>query len=176
MNKTLARSLRFLTGMLIPIAVIWGYNLFKVTLIDWWIPICVAITLAIITLAGYKKWSVLTTSTNRLINILCHMVCIGGLGYTLLLSTNYYFRDKENPKKIAATIINKYSETKEQQQRIGRHRYKTNTTQKYYITVSFENGQAKTLSVSPSTYRRAKDNTIHLTLEKGLFGFSIIQW
>lgn len=174
MNKTLANILRILLGLGVVIAACWGHVLFERTLIPAWIPIGVAITLAMVTLPLYRKWSILTTTTRQVVNLICHLCCIGSIGYMLFLTGNYYLRNKEASKEPVTVTVNKHSETKEQRNRIGKHRYRTNHVQRFYIEVTFANGLTKTLYVSSSIYHATRQGRRTLYLEKGCFGFLVL--
>ena len=47
--------------------------------------------------------------------------------------------------------------------------------QLYYIKIALENGQIKKFPVTQSLYNKTKGNTLNLVVEKGFFGFPVIQ-
>lgn len=51
-----------------------GYVFYKYTLIEWWLPVAVALVPAVLTLSLYKSWSQFFGVTNRFIGITCQYV------------------------------------------------------------------------------------------------------
>lgn len=175
MNKTLANILRITIGVLFLIAISLDYILFRTILVTWWMPACLGAFLPVITLPLYKKWASFTRFSNRFVNLICHILCTEILGYTLIIAGNYYFRDTDSPETAAFAIVDKHSEIKKLQQRIGKHRYRTTHRQEFYIEVALDDERTKTLYVTSDFYRKAKGDTLELTLEKGLLGFPVIK-
>lgn len=151
-----------------------GYVLFGITLVEGWIPVSVALALVAFTFVFYRKWAFITTVSNRYVNMLCHVLCVGSIGYMLFLAGNFYFRDKKNPKEVVAVVKHKYSETGERRTRVGRHRYRTTSYREFYIKVTFESGLSKTLDVPVDFYNRSGNDTIRLVVEDGLWGIPVI--
>lgn len=174
MKKTPANILRLLFVLFLLTAISLAYILYQSTLIDWWIPACFGAILPVVTVSFYKKWTWLTHSFNRFVNLICHLLCLECLGYTLFITANFYFRDTKNPEMVTMPIIDKHSEMKEYRHRVGKRRYRTNNRQEFHIKIDLGNGKTKDLIVPSSFYRKVKDNTLDLTLEKGLLGYPII--
>ena len=67
-------------------------------------------------------------------------------------------------------------EQHEKKRKVGKHRYVSDGIRReYYLKVVFENGSAKTLHVSSSTYNKAqKGKQKTLALRKGGFGLPVI--
>ena len=62
-----------------------GYVFYKYTLIEWWLPVLVALVPAVLTLSLYKSWSQFFGVTNRFIGITCHIICVGVVSYMLFI-------------------------------------------------------------------------------------------
>ena len=54
-----------------------GYVISEKTLAVWWIPVGVALAAGMLTLPLYRKWIWLMTVENGIVNVLCHLVCVG---------------------------------------------------------------------------------------------------
>ena len=175
MNKKLSYILRLAICLCVLLSAGWGYVLFGHTLMPGWIPLCIASLFAIATLGIYRRWAWFTGSSRKAANIVCHLLCTASLGYGLFLSSNYYGRDKDTPQETVAVLLDKHSENQERRNRIGRHRYQTTHVQNYSIEAAFENGLIKTLDVSRAQYKAAHGDTLRLILEKGMWGFPIIE-
>ena len=56
-----------------------GYVIYEDTLTAWWIPLGMALLIALVTIPFYKKWIWLTTVDGKVINCLCHLACIAAV-------------------------------------------------------------------------------------------------
>ena len=82
MMKTLfIRILRFLMLLIFIASCGIGYVIYEDTLTAWWIPLGMALLIALVTIPFYKKWIWLTTMDGKVINCLCHLACIGAISY-----------------------------------------------------------------------------------------------
>ncbi|MCS3084465.1 hypothetical protein PQ628_06400 [Bacteroides ovatus] len=153
-----------------------GYVIYEDTLTAWWIPVGMALLIALATIPFYKKWIWLTTMDDKVINCLCHLACIGAISYVLFLGGNYWFADPASTHEETVMVQKKYVETHKKTRRVGRHRYVSDGIRKeYYLQVAFENGAVEELHVSLSTYNKTKAGAPKiLTLQKGFFGLPVI--
>lgn len=174
MNETLTKLVRLLMALLVTGMAYWGHILFESTVVPRWIPMGVAGILAVSTIRLSKRWRVLTSSSNNIANVICHLVCVVCVGCWLVMASNYYLRDKENPQEVAVSITERHAENKERQNKIGKHRYRTTIVRKYYIEVVFGDGTVKKLDVSHAFYDAVQGDILPLVLEKGLWGFPVI--
>ena len=88
-----------------------GYVIYEDTLTAWWIPVGMALLIALATIPFYKKWIWLTTMDDKVINCLCHLACIGAISYVLFLGGNYWFADPASTHEETVMVQKKYVET-----------------------------------------------------------------
>lgn len=93
MKTLFIRILRFLMLLIFIASCGIGYVIYEDTLTAWWIPLGMALLIALVTIPFYKKWIWLTTMDGKVINCLCHLACIGAISYVLFLGGNYWFAD-----------------------------------------------------------------------------------
>lgn len=153
-----------------------GYAINEDTLTEWWIPVGVALMIAIVTFPFYKKWAWLTAGDNKTLNLLCHLICVGTISYALFLTGNYCLADPASTQEEKVIVQKKYQKTHKKTRRVGRRHYVSDGVRKeYYLQVAFENGTVETLHVSLSTYNKTRvGKTKTLTLQKGFFGLPVI--
>ncbi|MCM1031466.1 MAG: hypothetical protein NC410_08530 [Oscillibacter sp.] len=153
-----------------------GYAIYENTLSEWWIPVGVALMIAVVTFPFYMKWAWLTNNNDKLVNLGCHLVCVGVMSYALFLAGNYWLADPASEQKEEVIVQKKYQKT-HQKRRGTRRRYKSVGVRKeYYLEVAFANGTMKTLHVSLSTYNKTRQGgTKILTLQNGFFGLPVIR-
>ena len=149
-----------------------GYIIYEDTLSEWWIPVGVALMIAVATFPFYMRWAWLTAGDNKIVNFLCHLVCVGVMSYALFLVGNYWLADPASMQEEEVVVQRKYQETHKKTRRVGKRRYVPDGVRKeYYLEVAFTNGTMKTLHVPLSTYNKT---TKTLTLQKGFFGLPVI--
>ncbi len=165
-----------MSAIVVVVAGNWGHALFQETLIQPWVPFCVAFVFASVTFRMYPKWSLLTTSSGKWTNVICHLLCMGCVGYFLFMASNFYMRNSENQRIVTVRILDKYSEVKEKPQRVGRHRVRTTKVAEYYIEIALDGGKSKTLDVSRDLYRETNGDSITITLERGFLGFWVMPY
>ena len=153
-----------------------GYVVSEKTLATWWIPVGVALAAGMLTLPLYRKWIWLTTVENRIVNVLCHLVCVGSFCYVLFLSGNNLLADADE-YEVTVTVLDKRMEQHEKRRRVGKHRYVSDGMRyEYYLEVAFDNGKVETLHVSRAVYRKArKGKPKVLSLIWGGFGLPVIK-
>lgn len=98
-----------------------GYVISEKTLAAWWIPVGVALAAGMLTLPLYRKWIWLTTVENRIVNVLCHLVCVGSFCYVLFLSGNNLLADADE-YEVTVTVLDKRMEQHEKRRKVGKHR------------------------------------------------------
>ena len=139
-----------------------GYVISEKTLVAWWIPVGVALAAGMLTLPLYRKWIWLTTVENGIVNVLCHLVCVGSFCYVLFLSGNNLLADADE-YEVTVTVLDKRMEQHEKRRKVGKHRY-------------VSDGMVKTLHVSRAVYRNAqKGQPKALSLSQGGFGLPVIK-
>lgn len=176
MKNIFITILRVLTILAVLASGTIGYVVFEDTLAPWWIPAGVSFVAAALTLPLYKKWNWLTVTDGKVVNLLCHFVCVGSMAYGLFLAGNFKMADVDSTKEVTVTVLRKYVEQHEKKRKVGKYRYVSDGIRKeYYLEVAFENGSVETLHVSLSTYNKArKGKPKNLVLQKGFFGLPVI--
>lgn len=160
--------------VMVSIALLYGFGgaIYGRTLTDWWVPVLVALVIALITLSFCKKWAWFTETSNHILNALFHLVALGAVGYFLFLAGNYYLSDSASMRKEKVIVQEKYIETHERRRKWSTAKEKVRN---YYIQVVFEDGKVETFSVSSATYHKAREGKSKtLTLQKGFFGLPVI--
>ena len=94
-----------------------------------------------------------------------------------VLGTNYLGRNKAEVRQVEATVVNKYSETRTQRERRGRHYTgRQHTYQVYYIILELPDGRHKELQVTLEKYNRTKlSQQINTNLTPGFLGMDIFE-
>ena len=176
MNTFFVKTLRIMMLFLFIISLALGYVIYEDTLAVWWIPVGVALLIALATLPFYRKWSWLTTTEGKVMNVLCHIGCVGAISYALFLSGNYWLAGTASIYEETVMVQKKYIETHKKTRRVGKHRYVSNGVRKeYYLQVAFENGNVETLHVSSAVYNKTRQGKEKvLTLQKDFFGLPVI--
>ena len=176
MKNTFIKILRILMLLVSLFSGAIGYVIYENTLSEWWIPVGVALMIAAATFPFYKKWSWLTTDDSKILNFLCHLICVGTMSYALFLAGNYWLVDPASTQEEEVVVHKKYVEKHKKTRRVGRRRYVADGVRKeYYMEVTFANGTVKALHVSLSTYNKTRQGaTKTLTLQKGFFGLPVI--
>lgn len=150
-----------------------GYVFYKYTLVEWWLPVVIALVPAILTLCFYKSWSRIVGISNKYIAMICHIICVGIFSYMLFIIFNYSFRDAESRQEVNV-LVSKYSQEKERHYNKRNHSNRKRKVKRYYLEITFEDGLTKTLIVSKNKYDKINDGSMKIYLEKGLFGFPVI--
>lgn len=176
MKALLVKILRCLMLILVIVLTGLGCYIYEKTLAALWIPVGVGIVVAVVTLPLSKKWVWLTTVEGMGMNMLCHVVRVGLIGYSLFLMGNYQMAAPASTQEVTVTVLEKLIKEQEKKRKVGRHRYVSAGVRKeYFLKVAFENGAIETLHVSTATYNKArKGKPKVLTLQKGGFGLPVI--
>ena len=111
MNTFFVKTLRIMMLFLFIISLALGYVIYEDTLAVWWIPVGVALLIALATLPFYRKWSWLTTTEGKVMNVLCHIGCVGAISYALFLSGNYWLAGTASIYEETVMVQKKYIET-----------------------------------------------------------------
>lgn len=87
-----------------------GYIIYEDTLSEWWIPVGVALMIAVATFPFYMRWAWLTAGDNKIVNFLCHLVCVGVMSYALFLVGNYWLADPASMQEEEVVVQRKYQD------------------------------------------------------------------
>lgn len=154
-----------------------GYLTLEKTLTAWWIPVGVGVAAGVLTLPLYRKWAWLTTVEGGIVNILCHLVCVGSICCALFLTGNCRLADAGSVYDVTVTVLDKRVEQHEKRRKVGKRTYVPDGVRyEYYLRVAFDNGAVETLHVSRAVYQEAqKGKTKVLALSRGAFGLPVIR-
>ena len=166
MGTLFIKILRIFVVLVVLFSGAMGYVISEKTLAAWWIPVGVALAAGMLTLPLY-----------RIVNVLCHLVCVGSVCYVLFLAGNYLSADAASEHEVTVTVLDKRMEQHEKRRRVGKHRYVSDGMRyEYYLEVAFDNGKVETLHVSRAVYRKArKGKPKVLSLIRGGFGLPVIK-
>lgn len=172
MKKVLYYIGIFLKFLFFMIAGVTGYLLYKHTLIDWFIPLLVAVGIAVATISWHRKWVWLIKDDATSLTIICHLLVVSLISYVLFLGSNFVFADKASTHIEQVTVKSRYVEIRKKSGRRGRN---IGSSKYYCLLVAFANGKEKELQVKPEVYNVTKVGTVKpLTLREGCFGFPVI--
>lgn len=155
-----------------------GFVFYGKTIIVWWYPVAAAMAVACVTAPlFYDKWGIVTKSSGKWLNALCHMYIIGSIAYFAFLGGNYILADTTTGHKEHATVAAKQKKTHKKYRTVGRRRRIPNGTyDTFSLYLEFENGTKKEISVTRSTYNKSRTgSTRTLYMQKGLLGFPVIK-
>ncbi len=147
------------------------------TLISAWIPFAGSGAAALLSgTALWRAWRRLTNSEKILSNYLCHTICTGIVLAAAFYICNYAFANKTKTHNTQVVVEKKYHKVRHHTRRIGRRHYTQGRPYKvYYMTVRFNNGSTKDLSIPLKRYCRIRQGgTISLPVARGLFGVPVI--
>jgi hypothetical protein len=155
-----------------------GVAIYGHTITKWWIPVIPAAMVALGTAPMiFRKWERLVDMNSRIVNFLCHIFVFGSITYFLFLGLNDWCADPETIAVEHTEVIGKYQKAHTRYRRVSRRsRVADGQYYTYHIVVRFEDGREKELEVPFNTYRRTRNGSHRdLTVEKGLFGISVIK-
>ena len=150
-----------------------------------WIITVSLVFAALTALLYWRKWRIITGTSNIVINVICHLIATMGLFMALILGVNYFGRDTSKSETVRAEILKIYSETRHRTKRIARNRYTRGEPYKvYFMDVRLPNGQKHKRSISLKRYNRyafsshrhmERPDSVDLFLTKGALGMTIIE-
>lgn len=155
-----------------------SYVIYGKTMICFWTPVIVALLVAAVSasfMAGRWRW--LTTSENKILNILCHLFVVGCVVYSVFLLGNYYLADASSEHTEEVYVEKKTKVKRRKTRRVGRNRYVSDGYRyEYYIYVRRnDNNSLKEISVSLNVYNKLRTGAIaDLEMQKGFFGYPVV--
>ncbi len=178
-RRDVVRSL-VVGGMIFLTIVFYGcaMGLHGETLVDWWIPLTVAVAMALVSGAVlWRVWPRVTGSGSFLLNFMSHFAFSTGLILTLFYGLNFAFADKHTEHWEQMVVERKFSKTRHRSRRVGRNRVAPGEPYKvYYLEMRLPDGRLKEMSATLNEYnRRHKGDTVALPVTRGLFGVPVIE-
>lgn len=153
-----------------------GLFFFDHTLVEWWLPVVVAVAAAIL-VTGLLI--MLLSSRGRqydIMTVIGSFLFSGSIAYALFLGGNFIFASESSFHEENVTVENKYSKEKHSG---GGGRYNRGSRRTYYtyhLLVEFPSGKRKEMDVPLERYNRIRTgSSITLQCRKGLFGMTVWQ-
>jgi len=157
---------------------VYGYICYEKTLVAWWWPVVVAGLTTLLSVAPFgHRWQWLSGSSDRTLNLICHLYAVSLFSYFVLLAGNYHLTAASSAHTEDAVVLRKEMRKKVITQRSGR-RYRNiqRTVYEYHFTLRFSDGSCKEIPVEQSDYNRIHtEGHCTLNLQKGLFGLQVIK-
>lgn len=177
--KNVMRKVFFVLGIIVCLVMLGiSMAIYNDTLIRWWIPVAMGVGLGVMTGVPYHSiWRRFTNYESRIANFLIHLVVVSTLWIFGMLGGNYIFADKSSSHIEKVAVEKKQRETRHRTRRVSRRSYvRGEPYYVYNITVKFEDGRTKKMEVLKKRYDRIhKGDTLTFTVQRGLFGFPIIE-
>lgn len=148
------------------------------TLIDIWIPIFISAAMALISgILLWKLWRNVTRSSKFWINYLLHVVWLTGILSGLFFSLNFLCADDTSLHEETVVVEKKYYKVRHKTKRISRRVYgQGDAYNVYYISIRFDDGKTKDITLPFDRYRRLKAGTQkEFPVADGLFGIKILK-
>lgn len=175
MKISVSNIVRLLVASLPFLFCVWGYVLYENTLVPFWFPVWMAFAFGVFTLSFRDRWRLLTCTSDKILNTLCHFYMIPSCGYILFLGMNTYLADVSSEYKETVIVRSKSVSVHRKTRRVGKHRYVADGEwRNYYLHIVLEDGTEKSVPVSLSEYNRTRENDKkEIRLCKGALGFPI---
>lgn len=153
-----------------------AYCIYEKTVVNGWILLAAALSVAIVTLPLRNSWKWLVVPDNGILRTACHLFLVTIFCTAFALDGNYYLPSgPEATRREQASVVSKHTIERRMTRRAGKYRYVTNGVRRsYFLRLAFANGQ-KTVPVSQAVYNRTRQGgTKKLMLTKGIFGLTVI--
>ena len=154
-----------------------AYCIYEKTVINGWILLAAALSVAIVTLPLRNSWKWLVVPDNGILRTACHLFLVTTFCTAFVLDGNYYLPSgPEATRREQASVVSKHTKERQMTRRAGKYRYVANGVRRsYFLRLAFANGQEKTIPVSQAVYNRTRQGgTKKLMLTKGIFGLTVI--
>lgn len=118
----------------------------------------------------------LTGIRRRWVNLIVSGVCAAIVTAFLFLGSNRWLADDSRSHTEQVTVTGKYTEERTRYRRVGRGRMvPAGKYNEYFVTVAFQSGATKRLTVTPSRYVSTRTGSrIDFTLTRGAWGYPVI--
>ena len=155
---------------------VFSYVLYERTMVEWWLPVTVAATVAVLTAPwAVGRWARFTGSESRLLNYACHLFFAGAVGVFAFLGGNRIAIDRSAAYEQEFTVTEKIAATRSRYRRVGRRNVRSGSYKVYYLRLVSEDGAEKKVPVTLSLYNKVRENgTVTYSLCEGRFGFPVI--
>lgn len=154
-----------------------AYCIYEKTVINGWILLAAALSVAIVTLPLRNSWKWLVVPDNGILRTACHLFLVTTFCTAFVLDGNYYLPSgPEATRREQASVVSKHTKERQMTRRAGKYRYVANGVRRSYFRVWLSQTDRK----KPFPYRRRsttgpdKEESKKLMLTKGIFGLTVI--
>ena len=154
-----------------------AYCIYEKTVVNGWILLAAALSVAIVTLPLRNSWKWLVVPDNGILRTACHLFLVTTFCTAFVLDGNYYLPSgPEATRREQASVVSKHTKERQMTRRAGKYRYVANGVRRsYFLRLAFAKEQKKTVPVSQAVYNRTRQGgTKKLMLTKGIFGLTVI--
>lgn len=150
---------------------------YGMTIIRWWIPCAWGAGVGVVSAPLLSRGTGrLTGISRRWVNLIVSGVCVAIVTAFLFLGSNRWLADDSLSHTEQVTVTGKYTEERTRYRRVGRGRMvPAGKYNEYFVTVAFQSGATKRLTVTPSRYVSTRTGSrIDFILTRGAWGYPVI--
>ena len=127
-----------------------AYCIYEKTVVNGWILLAAALSVAIVTLPLRNSWKWLVVPDNGILRTACHLFLVTTFCTAFVLDGNYYLPSgPEATRREQASVVSKHTKERQMTRRAGKYRYVANGVRRsYFLRLAFANGQEKTVPAS----------------------------
>lgn len=154
-----------------------GYVFYEKTLVVWWLPVAVALAVAVVTLPLLRgRWS-WWVGKDKTYDLLCHFYVMCCVAYFAFIGGNWFLADESTVRQEEVMVEEKRHSERDTSHRAGRRYYRSGRkSHSYYLTVRLEDGSLKEMPVTVKAYNRVRaGRPVTISLQEGAFGFRVIK-
>lgn len=176
MSKSLSRKILIaFVAIIVILSYVVAIGLYLITIVDWWVPLAVAVPPAVASslLAG-KLWSGLTGSRSALLNRAVHTIALTGVIAALFFTVN--FTADAPAADVDVVVSRKFSREHHRNRRVGRRYLPTGEAyHTYHAVVILPDGREKEIEITRGRYSRLRTGgDMTLSLRPGRLGLPVI--
>ena len=148
----------------------------RLTLMSFVGPLCVSALLsAILALPYCRLWQKLTLCSRTWVNAIVHIAACTVFFMLLFYGLNWLCRDTASHHSTEARVEKVYTETRRRSKRVRRGIYTQGEAYSVFVADISIGGHTRSTDISYDAYRGLrKGDTLQVEIERGLFGFDII--
>lgn len=166
----------FLSGCLM--IAVFGREIYRYTIVDWWIPVAVAVGVAMLTAIPVGRlWGRMWRIGIGWLDSCFGFLIVGALSYFGFLAVNSWCGETLSGYEAKAVVEERRQSVHSNSHRTGRHRYSSSGSYyKYHFLLRFEDGTLKEMEVGAKEYMKARahGDTLTLIVRRGCLGFTVV--
>lgn len=148
------------------------------TLIEWWKPISLCLSLAVaLGLLLRRATSVLLNLKSPLLNYIIATLFALAVTTGAFYSINYFYSYPTTQEQYLVKVIGKYSQERHRSRRVGRGNYvRGEKYMVYYMALELPDGRRKDIGISAGEYVKTRVGAeIRMSVETGALGVPVIK-